>query len=150
MNIKKIIGSTYGSAYILKKMPGTSSTIVIAIILFLLTPYITIFFLAFNILVTLFLGLYSLNGFKENDPKDFTLDETLAILIIPFFINTNSKEFLFSIILFRFFDILKPLGIKWIEKKTKKNRFLSVFLDDIIAVFYTLLIIKALIYVKIF
>ena len=90
----------------------------------------------------------AIKGFKEADPKDFTLDEAFAIFIISYFSLENYLYHIFGFIIFRFFDILKPLGIKYIENKTKEKRLFSIYVDDFIAALYTILSLKILSYAE--
>jgi phosphatidylglycerophosphatase A len=45
---------------------------------------------------------------------------------------------------FRFFDILKPFGIKAFEKSVNFTKATRVLGDDLIAIFYTFMIIYAI------
>lgn len=148
MNLKKWIGSTFGSAYLIYFSPGTSSSLIVFIALWCAREYINFTILISLILISIILGTFSIKGFKETDPKDFTLDETFAIFIISFFSLENYLYHICGFAIFRFFDILKPLGIKYIENKTKEKRLFSIYVDDFIAALYTILSLKILNYAK--
>ncbi len=82
------------------------------------------------------------------DPGKLVMDEFAgqAIVFISFSATFDSRDWVWILVafaLFRFFDILKPLGINQIQK-LKGNW--GVLLDDILAGFYALLCLKSLIF----
>ena len=88
--------------------------------------------------------------FEEIDSKEIVIDEFLgqSIPIIFFYIifyeGSVSTNFFFIIVFlsfigFRFFDILKPYPINYVDKNIK-NGF-GVILDDLIAGFLTLIVL---------
>lgn len=122
----------------------------------IVTIFIVIQFLL--ILFLFFLGLWAVDIYllrKENDdPQEVIIDELvgqLLVIVFSYFIllivsNTTFKTltsqglislFFFLILplgLFRFFDIVKPWPINWIEKNIKGSA--GVMLDDILAAIY--------------
>lgn len=73
------------------------------------------------------------------DHNSIVWDEIIAFwLVLVFLSPTNLSTQFYAFIIFRFFDIIKPIGISYFDKHFK-NGF-SVMFDDIIAAFYTLLI----------
>jgi phosphatidylglycerophosphatase A len=88
------------------------------------------------------LFLKQINSLND-DPSIYTLDETLAIVmawVLLVRLSMIDGVILFS--LFRFFDILKPLGIRSIEKKSNWSAAIRNIADDMAAMFYTLIIFK--------
>ncbi len=92
-------------------------------------------------------------GFEEKfgeDPGRFVMDEwagqTLTFFAISFSDDAVSNILLLlaGFILFRFFDILKPLGIK---KLQKLGGSWGILIDDLVAGFYALICLKTLIFV---
>ena len=90
------------------------------------------------------------NEFEEIDSKEIVIDEFLgqSIPILFFYIifyeGSVSNTFFFIIVFlsfvgFRFFDILKPYPINYVDKNMK-NGF-GVILDDLIAGFFTLIVL---------
>ena len=88
--------------------------------------------------------------FEEIDSKEIVIDEFLgqSIPIIFFYIifyeGSVSTNFFFIIVFlsfigFRFFDILKPYPINYVDENMK-NGF-GVILDDLIAGFFTLIVL---------
>ena len=92
----------------------------------------------------------SQDEFDEIDSKEIVIDEFIgqSIPLIFFYIilfeALSSTQFFFIIMLvsfigFRFFDILKPFPINYIDKNFKNG--LGVVLDDIIAGIYTTIVL---------
>ena len=88
--------------------------------------------------------------FDEIDSKEIVIDEFLgqSIPILFFYIifyegSVSNTFFLIIVFLsfvgFRFFDILKPYPINYVDKNMK-NGF-GVVLDDLIAGFFTLIVL---------
>ena len=80
---------------------------------------------------------------KSKDPSYIVLDELIGyytgyILIFLFKMNSYHYIFFIYLILFRFFDIFKPLGIKNIENIKGAS---GVILDDVLAAIYAFIII---------
>ena len=90
------------------------------------------------------------NEFDEIDSKEIVIDEYIgqSIPLIFFYVilfeASSSTQFFFIIMLvsfigFRFFDILKPFPINYVDKNIKSG--LGVVLDDIIAGIYTTIVL---------
>ena len=99
--------------------------------------------------------MYAIDYFKkyftEVDAKEIVIDEfigqSIPILTIYTLIPSNNiSDFIWytfvSFVLFRVFDITKPYPVGTIDKKMK-NGF-GVVLDDIIAGFYSIIILLLL------
>ncbi len=76
-----------------------------------------------------------------HDHGGMVWDETVAFLLILFFIPDNWAWQLAAFGLFRFFDIVKPQPIKYYDNKLHTG--FGVMFDDLIAAFYTLLCFSA-------
>ena len=86
---------------------------------------------------------------KDNnyDQSWVVADEFLGMMVayLPFLLLIIDYPWwwkLMALILFRFFDIKKPCGIKKIHQRRAAN---AVFLDDILAGFYSVIIFYAII-----
>ena len=88
--------------------------------------------------------------FEEIDSKEIVVDEFLgqSIPIIFFYIifyegSVSTNFFLIIVFLsfigFRFFDILKPYPINYVDTNMKNG--LGVILDDLLAGFFTLIML---------
>ncbi len=83
---------------------------------------------------------------KEKDPSFVVIDEVAGMAVTLLFIPLAWQNFVVGFILFRFFDILKPLGIKRMEKMRKGW---GIMLDDILAGIYSNIVLQLLIFYKI-
>ena len=72
-----------------------------------------------------------------HDHGGMVWDETVAFLIVLFFIPAAPLWQAFAFLLFRLFDIVKPMPIRHFDR-TIRNGF-GVMFDDLLAAFYTLL-----------
>ncbi|MFX7144775.1 phosphatidylglycerophosphatase A, partial [Acinetobacter baumannii] len=67
-------------------------------------------------------------------------DEIIAIwLVLVVVMPTDTTGQMLAVFLFRFFDMLKPGPVRYIERRVKGG--LGVMIDDIMAAFLTLLVI---------
>ena len=99
--------------------------------------------------------LYLLMKPDEHDPQEIVIDEIVGQLVsycpISFYLwVTNSEnwnsvffDWLLAFILFRVFDIKKPWPVSWADKRRSA---LGVMLDDLLAGFYTAIIIIIMIF----
>lgn len=73
----------------------------------------------------------TLQSLKIKDPSCVVIDEIIAYLIVLILLPNNYLLYLISFILFRFFDILKPHPISYIDSKFKSG--IGIVLDDLVA-----------------
>lgn len=83
---------------------------------------------------------------KEKDPSYVVIDEVAGMAVTLLFIPPTWQNIVAGFILFRLFDILKPLGIKRMEKM--KNGW-GIMLDDVLAGIYSAIVLRFLISIKI-
>ena len=122
--------------------------------LFIITLIICI---AFFILGTYFTSIY-IKYTKKKDPKEVIIDEVvgqmLTIILCSFsvifinqsnltkYLNSQAIDIIFLFVLpfslFRFFDIIKPWPINWLDKNIKGG--VGVMLDDVAAGLFASLI----------
>ncbi|MCB1532350.1 MAG: phosphatidylglycerophosphatase A [Alphaproteobacteria bacterium] len=83
-----------------------------------------------------------------HDNSMIVIDEAAGqwIAMIPalYFVGMNAFLVFFSLVLFRFFDILKPWPISWVDKSIKGAA--GVMLDDILAGLIAALILTGVIF----
>jgi len=150
MLFHKIFTSTFGIGYI--KGGGTIAAIFCCICWCLAwmgtTPPVTLS-LTITIVTTL-LGVWS-SGIVEKiwgkDPSRVVIDEVAGMCISLLFIPVEPKYVITALVLFRFFDIVKPLFIR------KMERFPSgwgIMMDDILAGAYTNLLMLAVVGFKLY
>lgn len=124
----------------IKFMPGTFGTLLavpIFIYLFNNTLLINILMLLILFLSSLILLNYSYknNLFDNIDDKSIVIDEIIGYLSFMIFFDINITNIIIGFLLFRFFDILKPFPISYVDKKIK-NSF-GVIFDDVLAGFFS-------------
>ena len=123
--------------------PGTWGTVLALPIYWLASPRIEpVEFLL--MLVALFaLGVWACEvtgrAIGVSDHSGMVWDETVAFLLVLFFVPATLAWQAAAFLLFRLFDILKPPPIRYCDR-TFKSGF-GVMLDDLIAAFYTLLVL---------
>lgn len=129
----------FGSG-LLPRAPGTAGTIVGVIVYLLLTPVaawlyavITVVLFAVGILIS---G-HTARRLGVEDPGAVNWDEVVGylvtMLLIPHHWNTPEAWLwiLVGFVLFRFFDILKPWPIRWLDRNVKGG--FGIMLDDVAA-----------------
>jgi phosphatidylglycerophosphatase A len=72
----------------------------------------------------------------QHDPGGIVWDEMVAYWLTIAFVPVSWPWWLAAFILFRFFDILKPWPIRWIENRFSGGQ--GIMLDDIIAALYAI------------
>lgn len=150
--LKYFLGTGFYSGLI-PKAPGTAGSFVVLMIISVVI-YAQIYPLLILItigscLISLWVASYFEEQFGE-DPGKMVIDEwagqTLTFLVIPFTGDLKSDIIILTcgFILFRLFDILKPLGIQKLQKYKGGAGILG---DDLLAGLYALICLKTLIFV---
>ena len=121
-------------AGLIKTAPGTFGTIaaIPVYLLFVQTPFAI--YSALTIMVTL-LGIKICEEASillgEDDFKGIVWDEIAGYLVALWFVPFSWTAVGLGFLLFRFFDIVKPFPIKWVDQHVKGG--LGVMLDDVLA-----------------
>jgi phosphatidylglycerophosphatase A len=134
----KIIASIFGIGFL--KGGGTYAAIVTCGGIWLLwqcpalqNPF---YLLAITIVITLW-GVYVSNKVEPDwgeDSSRVVIDEVAGMLISVLFLPQNLYILLGGLVLFRFFDIVKPLGIRKMEALPSGT---GVMMDDVLAGVYS-------------
>ncbi len=149
--IYKLLATALGSGYS-PFAPGTAGAIVGCIALWLLEKYNLIsttstpFLFVTLIVVTIILGIIATNQLEKDwgeDPSKVVIDEVIGMWITMLFVPFTWLNVLIGFILFRFFDIAKPLGIRKLEKISGG---VGVMADDMLAGVYSNIILLTIIY----
>ena len=132
IKITRFISSLAYVGY-LPKMPGTYASAITVIIIyqFQLNHSINL------ILLTLTLGIILSSHVEKYDGKDpahVVIDEFVGALIAFYMIDINLFNLIVGFALFRYFDIAKPLGIRYSQSLYAG---FGVMIDDVIAGIYT-------------
>lgn len=139
INIHKAITTVIGLGFA-PIAPGTFGTIGAVFFYYLLSlVYPTVPALLLVVLSVIFgvIGIWSTDKVIPlwgDDPSKVVIDEFVGYLITMILVPTNFRYMILGFILFRFFDILKPLGIRYLDKNLKGG--LGVMLDDVLAGIY--------------
>lgn len=122
--------------------PGTAGAILACIALWLFEKYdiisttTTPLLFITLITVTTILGIIAANRLEEDWGKDaqkIVIDEVIGMWITMLFVPFTWLNLLIGFVLFRFFDIAKPLGIRKMENL---GGGLGVMADDMLAGIY--------------
>lgn len=144
--------STFGIGYI-GKGSATIAAAVCCIFWYLLQPngyqnIPAVFITPFVTLFVILLGVWvsgKTEVFWGPDPDRVVIDEVAGMCVSLLFLPVKIKFIIAGFILFRFFDILKPLGIKKMEKLPGGW---GIMFDDVLAGIYTNLILQMVFYCK--
>ncbi|SHN36724.1 phosphatidylglycerophosphatase A [Mucilaginibacter sp. OK098] len=138
LKLNKIIASIFGIGFL--KGGGTYAALVTCGGIWLLwqSPAFQnpLYLLAITIVITL-LGVYVSNKVEPDwgeDSSRVVIDEVAGMLISVLFIPANIYFLLAGFILFRFFDIVKPLYIRKMEALPSGT---GVMMDDVLAGVYS-------------
>jgi phosphatidylglycerophosphatase A len=106
-----------------------------------------------SVLITLaitLLGVWSSSIVEKiwgKDPARVVIDEVAGMCIGLLFVSVSIKYVVLALILFRFFDIVKPLYVRKMEELPSGW---GIMMDDVLAGIYTNIIVNAVVWFKIF
>jgi len=144
-NIYKNIATLFFIGYLYA--PGTIASFLALFFVYILNIYLNLY-LKYLVLILLYIISFisidkSLKFFKSKDPKEIVIDEFSAVCFCSFFLNNDYYHLLYFFMIFRFFDISKIFYIKYIEILSSYYCLpFSILIDDIIAVLYSIVLIK--------
>ena len=149
MQLHKIIASVAGVGYV--KGGGTFASIIYCIVWFLLPAgYSQSFWQLAITFIIIAVGVWSadkVDAIWGKDSSRVVIDEVAGMAITLLFVPVNINFLLTGLVLFRFFDIVKPLGIRRMEKLSKGW---GVMADDILAGIYSLVVMQLIILFQLF
>jgi len=157
LKLHKIIASGLGTGYA-PLAPGTAGSI-LGILLFYLfnytlnsfniEPWLVLSLNLFAIIFVLVFGVFSIkkvHAIWEHDASKIVIDEIVGVWIAVFAMPLQWQYYLYALLLFRFFDITKPLYIRRLDNM---GGDWSVMLDDVLAGIYSLIVLQVLFYFKV-
>ena len=153
--INVLISTFFGYGY-LTKIPGTVTSIVTTIFIYIAYEILDYTSLKFSIVFFFILFFYSFyavkdaeSEFKNKDPRQIVIDEVLGQsmpLILLLYLNQTNQisitleiYYILSLLSFRFFDILKPFPVSYFDKNYKN--YFGIIMDDIMAGLYSMIVI---------
>ena len=145
----KSIATAGGIGYI-GKGAGTAAAVAYCTILFFLQASHTALWQPLVLAAILITGVWSAGVLEKSwghDSNKIVIDEVAGMMITLLFIPVNLKYILTGLLLFRFFDIVKPLGIKKAERLPKGW---GVMADDVLAGIYAHMLLRLIIASNIF
>lgn len=144
MQLHKLIASVAGIGYI--KGGGTLAAIAYCIIWFLLpVGFSNGYWQVITTTAIIAVGIWSGNCVDSiwgKDSSKVVIDEVAGMAIVLLFVPHDVIFLLCGLILFRFFDIVKPLGVRKMEKFSKGW---GVMGDDVLAGVYSLIVLHLII-----
>ncbi|HYQ48055.1 MAG TPA: phosphatidylglycerophosphatase A [Thermodesulfovibrionales bacterium] len=126
--------------------PGTFGTVagLICVLLIPLSPQIHFVFFATVAIIGSFAATAAETEFGQKDSSRIIIDEFAGFLVATLYVPHSPLLLTSAFIIFRFFDILKPLMIHKLE--ITLNNGLAVMADDILAGIYTNIVLQAYIH----
>ena len=132
-----------------KLAPGSIASLVTTLIFYLFAKYLFFSLLIIIILVATILSFFAVDvytsGSSEKDKSEIVIDEvigqSIALSPLLFFSEYNPPEFymcVISLLLFRFFDIVKPFPINEVDRI---NSNFGVIMDDVLAGFFSAILL---------
>lgn len=143
------LGTLFGAGH-LPKAPGTWGSLVTLPLIYLAFWISPQFGIPALLITAILLSLWTADAAVEKygkDPGQFVMDEaagqSLVFITTPFLFSAGNDLLLLLIgfLFFRFFDIKKPLGI---HKVQNLNGKIGILADDLLAGFYSLLLLTIL------
>ena len=150
-----VLLSTFFSCGYFTKIPGTLTSALTAIFIYVTYEILGYTNLKFSIIFFFLLFFYSFyavkdseSEFKNKDPRQIVIDEVLGqlmpLILLLYLHQTNQISlpveiyYILSFVFFRFFDILKPFPVSYFDKNHKN--YFGIIMDDIIAGLYSMLL----------
>jgi phosphatidylglycerophosphatase A len=147
MGVASIIATAGGIGF-LRKGGGTAAAVAFCIVWYCFPMgYV---YQALLLVILLAVGTWSATKMEtvwEHDSNKIVIDEVAGMMITLAFLPHDVVYILIGCVLFRFFDIVKPLGIGRAELLP---RGMGVMADDVLAGIYSQLILRAIVAAKLF
>ena len=128
------------------KAPGTFGTLLGIPLLFLMPGNLMLYLVVVALLFVL--GVWCCDVCAKNlgvhDHPGIVWDEVVGYLITMIAVPKTFLWVVVGFIVFRFFDILKPWPIGWVDKHVGGG--LGIMLDDVLAAVFSLIVIQIMLY----
>ena len=125
--------ATFFGIGLLKPAPGTWGSLAGVLLWYFLSFMHSYTYIILPVFI-LFSWLVCFKADQESDSEDsscIVIDEVAGMLIALSLLNHEVFMYFCAFLLFRFFDILKPWPISWVDKNIKGG--LGILLDDLLA-----------------
>jgi phosphatidylglycerophosphatase A len=150
IKLHKLVATFFGIGYV-GKGGGTVAAAALCII-WILTPAgnLNNYWQLFITAIVCIAGVWSGNvvdAFWGKDSSKVVIDEVAGMIITLLFLPFSVKYVITGLVLFRFFDIAKPLLIRKMEVLPKAW---GVMADDVLAGIYANIVLQIIVFFKIF
>jgi len=129
------------------KAPGTFGTVAALPIYWWLLADLAPWLFALIVIVSFVLGVYVCQKTSEDlgvhDHGGIVIDEWVGMWITLFLVPKGLIWMLLGFALFRFFDIVKPWPIKWLDQHVKGG--FGIMIDDVLAGLMAWLVLQAIV-----
>ena len=133
-----------------KIAPGSIASLVTTLIFYLFAKHLITYLFMIIISIATLLAFFAVSVYTytllEKDRSEIVIDEvigqSIALLPLLFFEQTNPPQFficIISLLFFRFFDIVKPFPINYFDKM---NNTFGIIFDDILAGIFSALLLS--------
>ena len=143
IQLAKAVATVFGTGYS-PFAPGTVGTLFGCMVVYLISLFVDINWTLLLVLSVLtysvgFWSIYKVANIWPHDDNRIVIDEVVGIFVSILFIPYSLKMLVCAFFIFRFFDIIKPMGIRYVDKLQTHN---GVLLDDVLAGVYTNIILQ--------
>lgn len=122
---------------------GTLMSLATLVIIIGIYHYVPFLYIPYLMILTIG-GYHSIKkiigNYRDKDPQIIVIDESIGMSIACCYIPLEWYYFVLAFILFRFFDICKPLGIRAAEDMG--SAAVGIIADDVLAGLYTFIIVQ--------
>ncbi|MDH5728961.1 MAG: phosphatidylglycerophosphatase A [Gammaproteobacteria bacterium] len=144
--LAKIIALGFGSGKA-PFAPGTFGTLA-AIPIFLLMQNLSLLWFAALVLLFFSIGVWACTVYSNylgvHDHGSIVWDEVVGYLITMIMAPSGWQWVIIGFALFRFFDIIKPWPINWLDKRVHGG--FGIMIDDVLAGIYALIVLQVMAY----
>lgn len=148
IKIHKLITSVFGIGYIGKGGGTIAATAFCLLFIIIPADWYTNYLQAAVTIAVFIFGVWSASAVDAiwgKDSNKVVIDEVAGMMVTLLFIPVNVSLIIAGLILFRFFDIVKPLFIKKLESLPKGW---GVMADDLLAGIYARIVLQIIIVYK--
>ena len=112
--------------------PGTWGSL-LAVLLIYNIAFLQEWIILATVLIVAFSWWVCVEVIKEikSDSSEIVIDEFAGMFVACMFINHDFISLVFAFLFFRFFDIVKPWPISWVDKNIKNGP--GILIDDLLA-----------------
>lgn len=142
---ERMLGSGFFTGY-MPIVPGTFGSLA-ALLIYFIPGFEKPVIIIPAIIVFMVYGIYVGNKFDKvygKDPRQCTIDEVVGMWISLLFLPKRIIVSVIAFIVWRVFDIVKPFPARNLEKL---EGGLGIMIDDVVAGFYSLIVLQVLLYI---